>query len=478
MILENFIGGSYPAESININTQRTMNLIPTLGGPEGKTPVMLIGAPGLDLFKTVGTSPIRGAHVIEHRLFVVHGRDVIQVLNDASSTVVGQLDTTVGSVKMEHNANSELAIVDGRFIYVYNYGTAAFAKPNPQPVGQPTSIAFIDQYLIVSMQNSFFFALSDLNDAMTWNPVQLGAAEASPDSLLAVWALHRQLYLFGELTTEIWYDAGTSPFPFQTTSGVIDWGLQAVDSVAQIADTVVWLGRHKQGSPGGRVVAATGLEAVPISTPALEARWRSYATTADAFSFSYQMDGHNFYGITFLAGGETFVYDFMTQLWHERSSYELGAWRVREVVRYINRMIATDRLTGNLYELSSDVHDENGDPIAWSRRSPHYWAERKRLVVHQLEVEFEPGVVDSDSESPVVQLRVSRDGGHTWSNWSVATLGFTGERFTRAIWRRLGQMRDIVFEIQGATNVKVAILGAGVEITGGRIMSSTAEEGS
>jgi hypothetical protein len=467
MILEDFIGGSYPAQSKNINTQRTMNLIPTLGGPKGKTPVMLLGAPGLDLFKNVGTSPIRGAHVIGHRMFVVHGRDVIQVLNDASTTVVGQLDTTVGSVKMEHNANSELAIVDGAFIYIYNYGTSVFAKPNPQPVGQPTSIVFLDQYFVVTLNNSFYFALSGLNDGMTWDPVQLGAAEASPDLLLSAWAMHRQLYLFGELTTEIWYDAGTTPFPFQTTSGVIDWGLQAVDSVAQIADTIVWLGRHKQGSPGGRVIAASGLEAVPISTPALEALWRSYDTTADAFGFSYQMDGHNFYGITFLAGGETFVYDFMTQLWHERSSYGLGAWRTREVVRFINRLIATDRLTGNLYTLSSDAHDENGEHIVWSRRSPHYWAERKRLVVHQLEVEFEEGVVGAESDAPIVQLRISRDGGHTWGNWITATLGMTGERFTRAIWRRLGQMRDAVFEVQGSTNVKVAMIGASAEITTG-----------
>jgi hypothetical protein len=179
------------------------------------------------------------------------------------------------------------------------------------------------------------------------------------------------------------------------------------------------------------------------------------------------MDGHNFYGITFLAGGETFVYDFMTQLWHERSSYGLGAWRTREVVRFINRLIATDRLTGNLYTLSSDAHDENGEHIVWSRRSPHYWAERKRLVVHQLEVEFEEGVVGAESDAPIVQLRISRDGGHTWGNWITATLGMTGERFTRAIWRRLGQMRDAVFEVQGSTNVKVAMIGASAEITTG-----------
>jgi hypothetical protein len=478
MELENFIGGSYPAESININTQRTMNLVPTLGGPEGKTPVMLLGAPGLDLWASVGDSPIRGAHVVGHRLFVVSGPTVFQILNDASSTVVGTLETSVGTVKMEHNANSELAIVDGRFVYVYDYSTSVFAKPDPQPVGQPTSIAFLDQYLIVSMQDSFFFALSDLNDAMTWNPVQLGAAEASPDFLQAVWTMHRQLYLFGELTTEIWYDAGTNPFPFQSTSGVIDWGLQAVDSVAQVADTIAWLGRHKQGSPGGRVVVASGLDTTAISTPALEARWRSYPTTADAFGFSYQMDGHDFYGITFLAGGETFVYDFMTQLWHERSSYDLGAWRTRDVVRFINRMIATDRVTGNLYEISSDAHEDNGEPIVWSRRSPHYWAERKRLVVHKLEVEFEQGVTDAFVTAPTVQLRVSKDGGHSWSNWMTEALGFTGQREARAQWYRLGQMRDIVFEIQGASNTKVAILGASAEFSGGRMRAATSEEGS
>jgi hypothetical protein len=66
-------------------------------------------------------------------------------------------------------------------------------------------------------------------------------------------------------------------------------------------------------------------------------------------------------------------------------------------------------------------------------------------------------------------LRWSDDGGHTWSGERQASMGRSGSYATRVIYRRLGmtmKLRDRVYEISGTDPVKVAIMGAELEVTG------------
>ncbi len=65
--------------------------------------------------------------------------------------------------------------------------------------------------------------------------------------------------------------------------------------------------------------------------------------------------------------------------------------------------------------------------------------------------------------NPVVRLRWSDDGGHTWSNYHAKSCGEIGQTGQRVIWRRLGmttKLRDRVYEVSGTDAVKIAIMGA------------------
>ena len=67
------------------------------------------------------------------------------------------------------------------------------------------------------------------------------------------------------------------------------------------------------------------------------------------------------------------------------------------------------------------------------------------------------------TRAPLVMLRWSDDGGHTWSNYHEKSCGKIGETGTRVIWRRLGmtvKLRDRVYEVSGTDAVKIAIMGA------------------
>jgi hypothetical protein len=65
-------------------------------------------------------------------------------------------------------------------------------------------------------------------------------------------------------------------------------------------------------------------------------------------------------------------------------------------------------------------------------------------------------------------LRWSDDGGHTWSNEHWMSMGKIGQYFYRAIQRRMGmtlKLRDRVYELSGTDPVKIAIMGAQLDVT-------------
>jgi len=71
--------------------------------------------------------------------------------------------------------------------------------------------------------------------------------------------------------------------------------------------------------------------------------------------------------------------------------------------------------------------------------------------------------LDAPITDAFVSLRWSDDGGHTYSNYHLATMGQTGQYGKRVFWRRLGmtmKLRDRVYEISGTDPVKIAIMGA------------------
>ena len=68
-----------------------------------------------------------------------------------------------------------------------------------------------------------------------------------------------------------------------------------------------------------------------------------------------------------------------------------------------------------------------------------------------------------------VEVAVSKDGGHTWSNWRRRSLGQLGQYEQRVRILRLGRYRQAVMRIRVSSPVKRDLLGAvaAVEATDG-----------
>ena len=81
---------------------------------------------------------------------------------------------------------------------------------------------------------------------------------------------------------------------------------------------------------------------------------------------------------------------------------------------------------------------------------------------------IEKGQFTATAVDPQVMLRWSDDGGHTWSNEHWRSMGLTGEWGRRVIWRRLGmtvKLRDRVYEVSGTDPIKIAIMGAELQVS-------------
>jgi hypothetical protein len=63
----------------------------------------------------------------------------------------------------------------------------------------------------------------------------------------------------------------------------------------------------------------------------------------------------------------------------------------------------------------------------------------------------------------------SDDGGHTWSNWRILSLGAQGEYGKRVQLNRVGRFRNRIFKVRVSSPIKRDLLGAvaHVQVTSG-----------
>jgi hypothetical protein len=354
--------------------------------------------------------------------------------------------------------------------FIYNTSTSVFNPISDPDFPGAVNVGFIDGYFVFNEPNSQRFWVTSLYDGTAIDPLDFASAEGSPDNLVGLIVDHREVWLFGQTSVEVWYDAGTADFPLARIQGAFnEIGCAAPYSIAKLDNGVFWLGADARGR--GIVYRANGYTGSRISTHAVEWQIQQYGNLSDAIGYTYQQDGHSFYVLIFPDANTTWVYDVSTQVWHERAGFVDGEFtrhRSNCQLSFNNEIIVGDYENGNLYAFDLDVYADNGSIQRWLRSwraLPTGQNDLKRTAQHSLQLDCETGVgiLSGQGENPQVMLRWSDDGGHTWSNEHWRYMGAIGNYGARTIWRRLGmtmKIRDRVYEISGTDPVKIAIMGA------------------
>lgn len=511
-----FVGADNQTSNPFQDRQICLNWYPELSPSKGsKTAASLLGAPGLIQIaaapgggapgfspsmtawpqpSSITNLPVRGAWVLPGRtqaLVVIAGtlylataltQGSIGTPGTVSLSSVGTLATNSGPVSIRDGGKlgGVAVIVDGPNGYYYVYANG-LASPAVGAVGTfkqitdpaflgATMVAFVDGWWIFNQPGTQTFYTNSAPYSATFNASLFQNKDASSDLLIGVMENKEELWLPGEATTEIWYNAGGQYFPFARLIGTeLQVGCKAPYSITRVSiggeDGLAWFGRSERGE--NIFVRTKGLNYEVISTPAVSDAIAQYPVTSDAQGYTYQEDTHEFCVWTFPTADRTWVYDGSMPLelaWTQRPSYDPYAaafhrHRSNCFMNFAGMRVVGDYQNGALYQLTRAAQNDAGWPLYCRRRSPHIWNKENRERVHltSLQVDFAPGqgAASGVGANPQAYLSISRDGGASLgsaydpmpTNNFPQPMGAIGQTTSRTIWRKLGWSRDAVMQL-------------------------------
>jgi len=371
-----------------------------------------------------------------------------------------------------------------------------------------TTVDIIDNYFVYSRPSSQQFGASDALSPIS-QQLSFASKDGAPDQLVALIVDHREVYLLGESSSEVWVDAGLFPFPFQRIPGTsTQHGIAAQNSVSRVANSFAYVSRNLRGQ--GQIMQMNGYIPQRISTHAVENTLVNQYIN-DAIAWTYQLEGHEVYVVSFPTINITWAFDSTTGLWYKwlycTTANQYQRHRGNCSCVFQGMVLVGDYANGKIYELDNTNYTDDGNNIRRLRRAPHLVADLQRQYFEEFQIQFQPGVgftglsvapyiyigtpytiyptatlvipatqtvvigfatlQNQTTTLPQAMLRWSDDGGSTWSNEHWVTIGQTGKYKNRAIWRRLGQARDRVFEVVVTDPVKAVIVSANLKASGG-----------
>jgi hypothetical protein len=334
--------------------------------------------------------------------------------------------------------------------------------------------AFLDSFFLVAPPNTksvFSSAIPGQGGGLVWDPGDVQDKESYPDNVGAILADHQELLVLGESHSEVWQPAANeSAFPFAPNEALtFPIGIAAPWSACSLRDGPAWIGAGLRGMP--IAYFAQGFVPQRISTHAIEQVWAKYTQISDAIAFVFELEGHEFWQIGFPTADATWTYDRTASLqmgkpmWSEQNSYDGAAFHRHRANCYafcfgrhwVGDFATSGALAGNLYNMSDQVYQDNGETILCVRTLAHFDANRLRQFFAKWQTDLETG-----GAAITIVLEWSDDGGTTFvgggANFTYTTS--TSTNLDRAVFWQLGSSDNRVFRLTVSGNARIALINA------------------
>ena len=437
---------------------------------------------------------------------VLHVGQTVQGAGVTIDTIITALGTGTGGV-----GTYTLSVASTVAVGVTMFGINFSVLPSSDGAfSGANTVDVIDNYIVYNNPTTQEWGSTDLLSPISPN-TSYSLKDGAPDDLVALIVDHREVYLMGEISSEVWTDVGTVPFPFQRIPGTsTQHGIAAPFSLYRLGNSFAYVSRNNRGQ--SQIMQMQGYIPQRISTHAVE-NTLANQNVDDAIAWTYQLEGHEVYVVTFPSLNLTWAYDSTTQLWHKwlytNNDNEYQRHRGNCCATFQGLVIIGDYENGKLYQLDKTNYTDDGQNVRRLRRAPHLVTEFQRQYFDELQIQFQPGVGTTGLSSvlqavnlqspyiitdtgtltigaleivnlgefntinqltpttnPQAMLRWSNDGGSTWSNEHWTGVGQTGKYRNRAIWRRLGTARDRIFEVVVTDPVNFVIISANLKVQG------------
>ena len=438
---------------------------------------------------------------------VIYLGQTIQGAGVTAGTVVTALGTGTGGTGT-YTLSVASTVAVGVTMYAINFSVlpstdGAFSGAN--------TVDVMDNYIVYNNPTTQEWGATDILSPISPH-TSYSLKDGAPDDLVALIVDHREVYLLGEVSSEVWTDVGAVPFPFQRIPGTsTQHGIAAPFSLSRLGNSFAYVSRNNRGQ--AQIMQMKGYMPDRISTHAVENTLANQYID-DAIAWTYQLEGHEIYVVTFPTLNLTWAYDIASGMWHkwlytaDDNSYQRHRGNCCAVFQ--GMVLVGDYENGRIYELDKKNYTDNGQNVRRLRRAPHLVTDFQRQYFDELQIQFQPGVGTtglsqptgdifinspyiiyanatfviapfetyvlgtqatlnntSVTTNPQAMLRWSNDGGSTWTKYYTVSIGQLGKYKNRAIWRRLGFARDRVFEVSITDPVNAVIIGANLKASGG-----------
>ena len=357
-----------------------------------------------------------------------------------------------GPVSVAGNEGGVMAAAGGALRYYNGTTLADVAFPDGDSVIKV--IAGAGRFIALRAVSGKFYWTQVL--ASTVDPLDFATAENQPDNLRDALFIDDILLLFGSETVEFWPNTSDADLPFQPLEGrVIEKGIRATGCAAAIGSTFAWVTHENQ--------VCMSDENNVISNNGLQERIEASATVS---LFAFVMGGNEY--LCLQLDNETQVFQPRTGQWSEWKSYGFNRW----VPSCFSGGVFGSGVDGRTLAFGAGHVDLGGQmERLWSAGLPiDGGAIRISNIVARVNVGQTP-FLTGDYDSPVIEMRMSRDGGRTWSDWRQKSLGPQGKYRQEVEWRGLGVASRPYLLVQFRVTDPIDIRVSGVlinELGGGR----------
>lgn len=444
------LGPDHQSVSLMADHERTVNLYPQpVESASAPSPWVMLPTPGYRTLATVPQAPGRANFSENGRNFAIFGFAFWEYFADGTTILRGTVvaDANPATITGNGDAGGQLFITSGDVGYCYDLATNTLSVVLPSGALMG---AYLDGYFLALDATTSTLRVSNLLDGLTWNPTQIAQRIAGSDRWLAMYVVNRLIYLLGSATSEVWWNAGTAPFPFAPIQEAFSQHGIAASFSGAVDTSLTFLGRNQNGR--GIVYRYQGYVPQRISTHAKEVAIQNFARMDDAVAGITQQQGRPVYVLTFPTADQTLAFDEGTNLWHARETWDpttatAHAGRAMFFAALPNLSVSCDRLTGALLIIDPNVYTEaDGTLIQRIREFPRLMVEAARFTVNRLQLIADVGIglPTGQGSDPQIMLQIARDGGQTFGPERWRTLGPIGTFQTRVTWTQLGQARQFV----------------------------------
>lgn len=456
--------GSYALRDPRASTKRLVNLLSeispqtsTADTKQSQPPITLKRMPGtvqfaLDPLGLGPLGPVRGFHRMNKVVYAVIGPNLYHLtVNGILTQIPGASVPGTGFVRMIDNNAVMIILVpatSAAFIYSPTLGFLPFIDPTFLALGA-IDVWYIDSFFVFLALNGREF-YNDDGQAVSGQGVPTFTSggvfpnEFSTDPFVGMVVDHREVILFGELTTQGYVNVGAGPIgsPFAAAPDAfmqIGMDPSAAYSAALQDQSVFWVAndrtvRRRNGQTPSRV-SNSGIEQI-----------LQKANLKGCYALTPSIDGHPLWILTMPAEFRTICYDCLTTEWCELESFGIGIWRPLSWYNVFGAMLIGDSQSGTIGILDSTVFtDFNAVQPTYFITQSVYDA-HNRIIHRRLELIITAGGQSNLLLNPMVSLHISDDGGRTFEAVEERSLGQTGEYESRAVWFNLGQSYDRVYK--------------------------------